>query len=135
MRKIVLLPLCVLEILASQGLQAHYHHNVYIVEAPVPVVVRPAPVIVQPAPVIVQAPAANVMMVESEPPAPLEEQMTACPGPEYAWVGGRWSWNGKWAWTNGYWGRKPYTTAMWVGGHWRRSHHDHRWVWEEGGWR
>ena len=128
-----------LSVLSIQSANAHHHHDVYVVEtAPVPVYVHPAPVVVvkqAPTVIVQQAPVVNVIEVESEPPADIVEQIDACPGQNYVWIGGRWKWNGRWDWSRGYWTQRPQATAAWVPGHWRKSHHDHRWVWEEGSWR
>lgn len=114
-----------LSMLSLSQANAHSHHNVYVVET------APAPVyVVQPS-----APIVNVIEVQSEPPADLVEQMDPSPGPDFVWVGGRWNWNNQWNWSKGSWVRRPHTAAVWVPGHWRKSHHDHRWVWEEGSWR
>lgn len=130
-----------LTILGVNGIQyadAHSHDRVYLVEtAPAPVYVvqtPPAPVYVVPT---APAPVVNVIEVESEPPADIVEQVALCPGSssDYAWINGRWTWNGRWEWTKGYWVQKPHVAAVWMPGHWRKSHHDHRWVWEEGSWR
>lgn len=118
--------LCIIgwSILSIQNADAHSHDHVYIVENPSPVYV-------------VQALPENVIEVQSQPPVDLVENVMVCPGSasDYAWIGGHWIWNGRWEWAKGYWAQKPHVAAVWVPGHWRVGHHDHRWIWEEGRWR
>ena len=81
-------------------------------------------------------PAYGGYYVATPPPAPV---VTYAPGPYYAaapgygysWVGGYWYPAGpRWQWRAGYWARRPYVGAYWVGpryyghryyrGYWRR---------------
>lgn len=72
--------------------------------------------------------------VESEPPAPRYEAPSPTPGPQHAWVPGRWDWNGRnWNWVPGHWQRVSRGYHTWEPGHWERR--GHRWVWIEGYWR
>ena len=64
-----------------------------------------------------------------------------CPGPDYLWIDGYWyAEGGRYRWHAGYWTRRPYKGALWVGpryeggqffsGYWEGSRgrvgHDHR---------
>lgn len=73
-----------------------------------------------PAPVVVYAP----------PPPPRYYAPPRYVRPGYSWVPGYWAPVGsRWAWRDGYWGRRPSPRAYWVaprynggrwyGGHWR----------------
>jgi hypothetical protein len=78
------------------------------------------------------------VIVEGEvppPPPPQAEVKTIPPGPmsEWYWAQGCWEWNGQWAWTRGYWIRRPFPSSVWVAAHWE-VRHDHR-VWMHGHWR
>lgn len=96
----------------------HAHSHTYIVEQPVAVVVQPAP----------------VLIVESEPPAEIEDVMAPCPGDNYYWIKGHWQWNGtQWVRASGRWVVRPYASAAWVPGTWVRE--PHHWHWVEGYWR
>ena len=76
---------------------------------------------VAPAPVVAYAP----------PPVPVAAYVPPAPGPGFVWVGGYWYPAGaQYAWHAGYWARRPYPRAYWVGpryyghqyyhGYWRR---------------
>lgn len=65
------------------------------------------------------------------PPPPVVAYRPAYPGPGYYWVGGYYHPVGpRWVWRSGYWARRPYAGAYWVGpryyghhyygGYWRR---------------
>ena len=54
------------------------------------------------------------------PPAPQEEVVAACPGPEYVWIGGRWE-------------RPSYPRAEWVRPRW--EHRGGHFVLIRGYWR
>ncbi len=46
----------------------------------------------------------GVIVAETQPPAPLEEEGLDQPGPGYVWVAGYWNWNGfEWVWIPGTW--------------------------------
>ncbi len=72
-------------------------------------------------------------LVGHEPPAPFEEVVTPAPSSNYAWIPGRWRWDGG-GWTNvkGHWVPKPHPDAAWVVGGWRKK--PHGWVWVRGHW-
>jgi len=101
----------------------------------------PPPVVVQaaPPPVVVQAgppppPVAETFQVEVEPPAPVVEAVPVAPGPDFFWIGGRWSWQGRWVWVRGHFERHPHwhPGGYWEAGHWDREHG--HFVWHEGRW-
>jgi hypothetical protein len=75
------------------------------------------------------------MVVNDAPPAPIEEAVPYAPGPDYFWIGGHWSWNGRWVWIPGRYDRHPHfhPGGGWEAGHWDRR--DGRYVWREGRWR
>ena len=76
----------------------------------------------------------TVTVVEQAPPAQLQETVVvAQPGPDYVWIGGEWVWNSGWYWRTGYWGHRPYSNAIWIGGSWNRG--PRGWVHEPGRWR
>lgn len=53
--------------------------------------------------------------VAGPPPAPLVDEVTISPGPDYVWIGGGWAWDGgRWNWDRGHWGRPPHAGAVWV---------------------
>ena len=65
------------------------------------------------------------------PPPPVITYAVPSPGPGYAWVGGYYyPYGAHWGWHGGYWARRPYAGAYWVGpryyghryyrGYWRR---------------
>jgi len=65
------------------------------------------------------------------PPVPVAAYVPPAPGPGFVWVGGYWYPAGaQYAWHAGYWARRPYPRAYWVGpryyghqyyhGYWRR---------------
>jgi hypothetical protein len=65
------------------------------------------------------------------PPPPVVTYAAPAPGPGYAYVGGYWYPAGAhYGWRSGYWARRPYPGAYWVGpryygghyyrGYWRR---------------
>ena len=82
--------------------------------------------------VVAQAPPGTVV-VEQAPPAPPAEVVTVAPGPEYYWVPGYWSWQGRWVWMRGAWTVRPRPGAVWVGGYW--APHPRGRVWVGGHWR
>ena len=82
------------------------------------------------------APGPEVEIVANEaPPAELVETIPAAPGPDYFWIAGHWTWNGRWTWVHGRYDRHPHfhPGGGWEPGHWDRR--DGRYVWREGHWR
>ena len=74
----------------------------------------------------------TTVVVQEAPPALLDERIVvASPGPEYAWVGGEWVWNGGWFWRAGYWAYRP--GGIWVAGGWSRG--PRGWSHSPGHWR
>jgi outer membrane lipoprotein SlyB len=73
-------------------------------------------------------------VVQQAPPSPPVETVVVAPGPDYAWIGGEYQWNGiGWIWIGGHWGYPPYPHAVWIGG---RDWHDHYgWHHDRGHWR
>lgn len=114
MWKWILCAVCVACLCTGQRGDAHQHHT-YIVEE-TPIIVNETP----------------YAMVESEPPADIEEQMEMSPGVGYVWTKGYWSWNGQWVWRKGCWVQRPHPGAVWVPGFWIKHHH--HWSWTEGHW-
>ena len=66
---------------------------------------------------------ASTLVVTAEPPplAPVERYGAARPSPNIVWIGGEWTWSGRWVWLEGHWGYPPRQSAVWVPGHWERS--------------
>ena len=93
--------------------------------------------IVPAAPVAVVAgppvPMAEVVVTAAPPPIMVEERGRP-PGREFAWIPGRWSWNGRWVWVRGEWRRHPHwhEGGGWVEGHWEARGGGR--VWIEGHW-
>ncbi len=76
----------------------------------------------------------STVMVEQPPPGPKLELVPLSPGPEYAWIPGRWAWReGQWVWQGGYWAKPPGAGLTWVNGYWAK--HGKSWTWIEGRWR
>jgi hypothetical protein len=74
---------------------------------------------------------ATVPVPYAPPPTPYEVQPPA-PGPGFAWVPGRWQWNGaQYLWIAGQWTLPPAYGAAWVGPRW--VPYTHRW--SPGWWR
>jgi hypothetical protein len=83
-------------------------------------------VVVQPTPAYV--------IVESEPPAEIVEEIGPCPGSDYIWIKGSWQWDGcRWVRVKGHWALKPHAAAVWVSGCWTKHHH--HWQWIDGCWK
>jgi hypothetical protein len=98
--------------------------------------------------VVVRTP---VVQMDARPmPAPVREEISRQPGPDYAWVQGHWAWRGDaWAWQAGHWRvgpARPMPTLIveeyiappspahyWVAGHW--VWRDNDWAWVRGHWR
>ena len=63
------------------------------------------------------------------PPAPVATYAAPAPGPGYGWVGGYYYPVGaRYAWHAGYWARRPYAGAYWVGPHYY-GHRYYRGYW------
>jgi hypothetical protein len=67
------------------------------------------------------------------PPGVLVETPSVVPAPNYAWVGGYWSWNGAWVWVPGRWVVPPRPGVHWTAGYWYRGPGG-GWVWRAGYW-
>ncbi len=65
----------------------------------------------------------GVVIVEEAPPALRIELIPAQPGPEQAWVPGRWAW------------RVTPKRYAWVPGHYRVIRHPHHHAWVPGQWK
>ncbi len=89
-----------------------------------------------PPPVVVEQPAYPVgteIVVDSAPPAPLVEVVTAPPAVGYVWIPGAWEWNGRWVWAAGRWAYPPRPGAVWVPHHYENRNGVN--VFIRGGWR
>jgi hypothetical protein len=87
-----------------------------------------------PPPVYNTGPEVEIVANEA-PPAAIVETIPAAPGPDFFWIGGHWTWNGRWTWVHGHYDRHPHFHP---GGGWEPGHWDRRgagWVWHEGHWR
>jgi len=82
---------------------------------------------------VVYVPQQGETVVSEAPPPPQTEVVVAAPGPEYLWVPGYWSWNGRWVWIGGRWGLRPHPHAVWVGPRYVRRGHGY--VYFHGYWR
>lgn len=72
--------------------------------------------------------------VRVAPPPARVEVVTVRPGPNYAWVAGRYSWDGRaYAWVPGNWVRVRPGARRYVPGHW--AHERQGWYWVDGRWR
>lgn len=71
--------------------------------------------------------------VAGPPPPARYEAVGVAPYPGAVWIDGYWTWNGRWVWHRGYWGRRPYAGAVWHRGVW--VHAGHGWKWRRGYWR
>ena len=72
--------------------------------------------------------------VDSAPPPPVEETITAAPDPAFVWIGGVWIWGGHgWRWERGHWSRPPRVGAVWIPHHY--VYRNGRHVFVRGGWR
>ena len=80
----------------------------------------------------VVAPSETVVVTEA-PPAPRVEVIPAAPSPAHVWVGGYWSWQGRWVWVPGHWASRPAPSSTWVAGHWAPRRRGY--VWVPGHWR
>ncbi len=88
-----------------------------------------------PEPVVAMRPAPPAeMIVNVAPPAIIVEQRGRAPGREYAWIPGRWAWNGRWVWVHGEWRRHPHwhEGGGWIEGRWEVRPGGRAWV--EGHW-
>ena len=84
-------------------------------------------------PVYQAPPPGPVVVAPAPPPAPPVEVVTVAPGPDYYWMPGYWSWQGRWLWVGGAWALRPRPGAVWIGGHWAR--HSRGYIWVGGRWR
>jgi hypothetical protein len=73
------------------------------------------------------------VVVNAAPPPPQQETIVVAPGPGYVWVGGEWTWHGRWVWAPGRWVYGPRPGAVWVGGGW--VHGPHGYYHRGGHWR
>ena len=83
--------------------------------------------------VVTQSPAGQELIVTEAPPAPVTEVITIAPGPGMVWVGGVWSWRGRWVWERGHWIHPPRVGVVWVPHRYVYRNGVH--VWVRGGWR
>ncbi|MCK4385307.1 MAG: YXWGXW repeat-containing protein [candidate division Zixibacteria bacterium] len=73
----------------------------------------------------------TVYVTESPPPAKAEVK-TPAPGPKAVWIEGHWKRShGRYVWVPGHWVKKPH--GKWVSGHWEKR--PRGWVWVKGHWR
>ena len=76
------------------------------------------------------------VVVQEAPPPVIVEHYGRPPGPDYAWVNGRWDWHGGWVWSPAATGIATRTGAPrrrgWIAGHW--DHRSNGYVWVEGRW-
>jgi hypothetical protein len=88
-----------------------------------------------PAPSYYNSTPGGEVVANETPPAEIVETIPVAPGPDYFWIGGRWSWNGRWTWVHGHYERHPHfhPGAGWEAGRWDRK--GNGWVWHEGHWR
>lgn len=83
---------------------------------------------------IVEQAAPTYVVVETAPPAEIEDEVVPCPGNSYVWIKGHWQWDGyRWVRVHGHWVEKPHAEAIWMPGCW--CEHHHHWRWTEGYWR
>jgi hypothetical protein len=80
------------------------------------------------------APQAEVVVADTPPP-PLVEPVYVAPGPDFFWISGHWTWQGRWVWLGGHFERHPHyhPGGAWINGHW--EHRNGGSVWIEGYWR
>jgi hypothetical protein len=79
-------------------------------------------------------PVSGTVVMES-PPVDRVEVVGVAPGPDFIWIGGWWSWNGRWCWNDGHWARPPHAHAVWSPGRWAPHPHGRGFVWMGGRWR
>jgi len=115
-----------LTIASSQQVIAHSHHCCE------KVVVVPSTTVVVEAPIVAVATAPAQIIVQQAPPADQTEVVSACPGTDYVWAKGHWTWNGCWVWEKGCWLARPHATAVWVPHQWVCG--DHGWICVHGHW-
>ena len=72
-------------------------------------------------------------VARKSPPSPMIEIRPTAPGPDHAWVPGRWQWSGeRYTWVDGQWKKRPHDLAVWRAGSWQRQ--GAGWVWRHGLW-
>ncbi len=87
-----------------------------------------------PLPATVEQPTAVTVTGPPPPPPSVTEEVIACPGPGYVWIGGAWTWyGGRWVWVRGRWGMPPHRRAVWVPG--RCEPRGATTIWFSGHWR
>ncbi len=65
---------------------------------------------------------AGTVIVTQAPPAAQQEVPPPRPGPDYAWIGGYWTWaNRQYVWTAGHWEVPPRQGATWVPPRWEQE--------------
>lgn len=72
------------------------------------------------------------VFVYDTPPPDRVEVITTCPGPNYIWIGGYWTWRDRWYWRGGYWSARPYPHSKWSHSHWTHEHNG--WRYHHGHW-
>jgi hypothetical protein len=76
---------------------------------------------------------ASAQVVSEIPRTPYLQWAPEPPGPDYAWIGGHWTWSGaRYAWVVGHYARRPSPLARWVEGYWQRL--GAGWEFVEGHW-
>ena len=77
--------------------------------------------------------ASHAVFVQKPPAAVKQEAPGQKPYTNAVWVGGHWIWKGgKYVWAAGYWA-KPQPGKTYVPGHWQKTSRGH--VWVKGHWR
>lgn len=74
-----------------------------------------------------EAPVSLLVVIDKEPPEPLQEQIPDQTDPQTIWIPGNWSWSTtreKFVWCCGLW-RRPPPNHYWIPGEWKQT---------EGGW-
>jgi hypothetical protein len=79
-------------------------------------------------------PIVSIGFVSREPPAERVEVVSERPYTEAVWIGGHWSEShGDYVWISGRWERPEAGKHEWVQGKW--EHEERGWHWSEGHWR
>ena len=77
--------------------------------------------------------AAAQIIIETAPPAPRFEAIPPAPVGRYAWIPGRWNWNGhSYVWVGGRYVPMAARYRGWAPGHW--GGHAREWYWVPGHW-